>query len=322
MRFFKKYCFELITLSLTIILFSIIILIIGCERNPVNSNTDPSDEERILFIRNVKDKLSQICTMKHDGSDIKIISQSEFSYYNRGYQHARWSPDKTKIVGVGGPEGSGDIFPLWLIDMNGNFLRKLSHNGWHPIWKTNNEIIYHKPQGPSIASRHDIYLINIIENKEFIIYQQTDTLAITISDFHTAGDYGIGYLWDKSMGLEKEPIITKLQINNWHNYETLYDKHTVQGVQPKLSQNEEYLIFVKGIYRNRDIYLLELASKTVTNLTNALAEYRSLVWSPNSKKILFTKEKDIFVLDLQTKTIDNITNSAQDSISNRAMDWK
>lgn len=302
-------------------LMILILLFLCCLKNPINDEKRISGEQ-ILFIRNVKDKYSQICTMKRDGSDLKIISQSEYSYNSGGYVQASWSPDKTKIVAVGGPEMSSDVFPLWLMDMSGNLLQKLSNNGFRPIWKNNNEIIYHKPRGFSIGSNHDIYLINISEQKESCIYQQTDTLVITMSDFHIAGDYGIGYLWKKSFGLEKEPIIAKLKINNWNNYEVLYSNSKYLSVQPRLSQNEEYLIFVKGAYKDNNIFLLELANKNVKNLTNESAQYQSLTWSPDSKKILFTKEEDIFVLDLQTKTIKNITNSGQKSISNKAVDWK
>jgi len=101
-------------LRIIIVLFCSLLLI-NCERNPVNGdNNDDSNtqnEERILFIRNVKKKLSQICTMKPDGSHIKVISQTEVNLHNIGYIQARWSPDKSKVVVVGGPESAPDIFP-------------------------------------------------------------------------------------------------------------------------------------------------------------------------------------------------------------------
>ena len=320
-------------LRIKIVLFCSLLLI-NCEKNPVDNNkSTPPDEERILFIRNVKNKLSQICTMKPDGSDIKVISQTEVNLYNIGYIHARWSPDKSKVVVVGGPESSPDIFPLWLMDMSGNFCQKLSHNGFQPIWKNEDEIIYHKPRGYTIGSTQDIFLISIKEEREFIIFQQTDTFSIRISDLDTVESYGIGSLYDKSLNPEKYDAIAKFQIGNWTNYNILYDNNAYLSVQPRLLPNKEKLIFVKGIYRNNDIYSLDLSSGVVVNLTNNPSEYRNISCSPDGSHIAFSRVnsnltgefeecEDIFIMDIETRSIINITNTASDSISNHVMDWK
>ncbi len=317
-----------------LILISIIFLTISCEKNPVNNdNSNSSDEERILFIRNVKNELCQICTMKPDGSDLKIISEAEFGYYNIGYIDARWSPDKSKIVVVGGPESHPDIFPLWLMDMDGNFCQKLANNGMDPVWLNENKIIYHKPRGYSIATSQDIFLINIQKNIEQKVYHQTDTLSIRIFYYNPAEKCFIGYLYDKSLNIENYHIIAKFKIEDINCYKILYDDDTYLGVKPKLSPDEERINFAQGIYRKNDIYSLELETNTIVNITNNLGEYRSISWSPDGKKIAFSKRNsslegefkhtnDIFLFDLDADTCINLTGSYSDSISCKVMDWK
>jgi len=307
-------------------------LIISCGKNPVdNDNLKPPDEERILFIRNVKNKIGQICTMKPDGSDLEIISEAEFGYYNIGYIEAQWSPDKSKIVVVGGPGSHKDIFPLWLMDMEGNFYQKLANNGMDPVWLNENKIIYHKPRGYSIATCQDIFLIDIQKNIELRVYEQTDSLSIRIFDYSTTDKCCIAYLSDKSLSIES--IISKFQIENISNYTILYDGDTYRGVKPKLSPDEEKIIFAQGIYRKNDLYSLELETKTIVNITNDPGEYRSLSWSPDANKIAFSKRNsslegefehtdDIFVMDLATNQITNLTAAYSDSISSHVMDWK
>lgn len=307
-----------------------IILSMSCDKNPVDNNYKIASEERILFIRSV-DGFSQICTIKPDGTGLIIISQTKPpNLNNAGYIQARWSPDKSKIVIVGGPESTRDIFALWLMDMNGNLLQKLSNNGFHPIWKNNNEIFYHKPRR-FVGSTQDIYLINIQERKESLIYQQTDSLVIQLSDINSTGEYGVGYLWDIATNKEKISVIAGFKIGIWSNRNILYTDDVYHGVQPRLSQNEERLTFVKGIYQNNDIYLLELSTGNITNLTNNLSEYFNVTWSPDNKKIAYYTPEDrpfapsiaeIYVIDILTGNVINLTNTASENISNRIMDWK
>lgn len=301
------------------------------EDTAIEKNIVLEAEERIFFIRNVKNELSQICTMKPDGSDLKIISEFEFGYTTIGPIEARWSPDKSKIVVVGGPESSKEIFALWLMDMDGNLKKKLANNGMDPIWLSKNEIIYHKPRGYSIATCQDIFLVNIQNDIETKVYNQTDSLSIRIFDYSITDKCCIAYLSDKSLSIES--IISKFKMENIINYTILYDGHTYRGVKPKLSPDEREIIFAKDIYRKNDLYSLELETNTLVKITDNPGEYRTLSWSPDREKIAFSKENsslegefestcDIFIVDLSSKQITNLTAALSDSISSHVMDWK
>ena len=311
------------------ILVCLAFFIINCEKNPIdNDNSNPPYEERILFIRNVKNELSQICTMKPDGSDLEIISETEYGYYNIGYIDARWSPDKSKIVIVGGPESSKDIFALWLMDMDGDFIRKLANNGIWSVWQNNSKIFYNKPR-TFVGSTADIYLIDIEKDDEILIFEQNDTLSFSFTDINKTGEIAIGYFWSISLN----SLLAKFPIEDINNFTILSYEDTYLGVKPKLSPDEKKIIFAQGIYRNNDLYSLELETSTIANITNDPGEYRSISWSPDGKKIAFSKENsslegefkstcDIFIIDLPTNQITNLTAALSDSISSHVMDWK
>jgi len=307
------------------ILICLSFFVIKCEKNPVN---DTPSEEQILFIRNIKNELSQICTMNPDGSDLEIISETEFGYNNIGYQEVRWSPDKTEIVIVGGPESSSDIWPLWLMNMHGNFIQELANNGIDPIWQNDYKIIFHKPR-TYIGSKPDIYLLNIKTNDSSLIFEQNDSMSITLTDVNNTGEVAIGYFWNISLN----SLLGKYNVDDIINYSILYENELYRGVKPRLSPNEEKILFAQGIYQNNDLHSLDIIANTVVNITNKPGEYLSLAWSPDGQKIAFSKENsslsgefkytcDIFIYDLAADTCVNLTSSNSDSISCIVMDWK
>jgi len=313
-----------------VILICLSFYITSCEKNPI-SIQNHKDDEQILFIRNIGSKYSQICTLKPDGSELDIISQTEFGYNNIGYQEARWSPDKSKIVVVGGPQSSPDIWPLWLMNMNGDFIQKLANNGMDPVWTNDNQILYHKPRGYSISTCQDIFFINIQTYEELKAYNQTDSLSIRIFGYFTTDNSYAAYLSDESLNVEH--VISRFQINYVSRYTILYNYGTYRGVKPKLSPDEEKIIFTQGIYQNNDLYSLDIITNNIVNITNDPGEYHSLAWSPDGQRIAFSKENsslsgefkytcDIFIFDLTADTCINLTGSYSDSISCHVMDWK
>ena len=297
--------------------------------NPVNNNFRPASEERILFIRYL-DGPNQICTIKPDGTDLIVISQITPDLSNSVYIDARWSPDKSKIVVVGGPEGTKDIWPVWLMDMNGNLVQKLSNNGNHPIWKNNNEIYYYKRRN-FFASNSNLYLFNIKEKNETNVDRQVGNFAIFLTDIDLTGDIGTGYLENDSLSYEPSTIIVTFPIENWSNYDIAVDYQIYPPVEPRISPNGESLFFVKGFYENNNIFLLNLISKNETNLSNNLSQYEHVIWSPDSRQIAYDvtvrrrfagSVADIFIIDVLTGGTVNITNTASQGHSNRVMDWK
>jgi len=304
----------------------LISLVISCEKNSIDiSNESNCNDEDILFIRNDRNKLSEICTIEPDDTDYDVISHFEITYPNRGYMDAKCSPGKSNIVIVGGPESSSDVFPLWLINMNTGYHQKISNCGLQPLWMSDNEILYHKPRSYSISTILDIYIVDIKNMNEYISFIQLNEFNTIISyiDNYTT----IGFLYDKLLDSTKYDIIVESQVGYWNNYKILYEGGAYRSVPSKLSPDRNKIYFVKGIYRRNDIYSFDLYTQSLVNLTNQPSEYRSFSLSPDGKYLAFSKEIqssfcDIFIMDLETLSYKNITNSGYDSVSSIVMDWR
>ena len=323
--------------------FGLIVLILSCEKNPVDNNkSTPPDEDRILFIRNVKNKLSQICTMKPDGSDIKVISQTEVNLYNIGYIHARWSPDKSKVVVVGGPESSPDIFPLWLMDMSGNFCRKIATDGFMPVWESNGEYIIFAHRRGYFSETFDTYRININTGEESVIlwaetgtsgpnsgyiYQLLDIFPgednkILLNEYYTYRDTTSGEQIREDSELLIYDYLTEAK--------TYLTNNDLNEGWARISNDGNFIIY----HLNDGLYLMDKFGENIEEVianTNKKQQFLHLCWSPDGKKVLASildssiennRFYDIYAIDLNTKALLNLTNTAKDSISNYVMDWK
>ncbi len=321
-----------------LILISIIFLAISCEKNPVdNDDSKPPDEERILFIRNVKNELSQICTMKPDGSDITILYETLHSYTNKGIQYAIWSPDKSKILFEGGPRPSLEQSPIWILDATeGVVLYQLTSDGGGSIWSTDGkQIVFAKRTGyGSIID--DIYRIESDGSNEELLFHQ-DSLDIYATDWSNDGKELLvstrRYYYNSdnklSVGRTKIGVLDVKTKNIQYIVES-----DMQNTGAKWSANQSEIIYISGLYTKKyDIYLLNLENSVLENLTDSLDYYSNVIWAPDNEKIAFTKRntslsgefydcKDIFIMDINSKLVINITNTASDSISCKVMDWK
>lgn len=313
-------------------------ILFSCGKNPVDTGND-EDGGRILFIRNSRE-FSEICTMKPDGSDIRVIkhhNRSDDVYYPEGYMFARWSPDKSRIVVQGGPGSTREYWPLWLMDMDGNLLYRLTWNGWNPLWKGDTEIIFGR-----VFSSWDILSIDINTQEEQIIYHQEDTLSIALQDVSNDGRYALGFfqraIVDSSGHLEWPPAsIVEFEIGSWESHRVLVTNNNISpNIVPKWSPDETliaYSLLNESYVRN--MYLMTAKGDTLYRLTNETNTnpyaFMFYDWSPDGQKLAYSKPyqgeewnnyADVFVMDIQTKSAIRITNTAQDSIGNKVMDWK
>ena len=339
---------DIVMLRIKIVLFCSLLLI-NCEKNPVDNNkSTPPDEERILFIRNVKGKLSQICTMKPDGSGIKVIAHHDYSddvYYPQGYMFARWSPDKSKIVVQGGPGSTLEYCPLWLMDMGGNLMYRLIWNGNTPIWTSDGEnVIYSRRRG-YFSLTNDIYKININTlNEETLLFAETGPpgsnsgyiyqLLDILPDDNTKLILNEYYSYQDSTGkqtkTDNELLIYDV-LNNTKQY--LTDNDLEEG-RAKISPDGSLIAYSTcnvGSPSN-NLFLMRSNGDSLRQLTFGSTDvYLFFTWSPNGRKIACSKSdqskgynpySDIFIIDIQTGVVNRLTNTAQDSISNAVMDWK
>ena len=324
-------------LRIKIVLFCSLLLI-SCEKNPVDNNkSTPPDEERILFVRQVKGKLSQICTIKPDGSDLRVIHETKYSFINRGIHYAIWSPDKSKIL-FEGEEESLELCPIWIMDSNsGEVLYQLTDNGGSGVWSPDGKHIIFSRMKSWASLINDLYIIDSDGRNERVLFQ-TDSLSVHATDWSQDTQKllvgVIHYFYDSENRLNEErPKIGVFDMNTG-SIQYIVEDDYLQNFGAKWSPDGSKIVYISGLYTQKyGIYLLDLNTDTTICLTDSLDYYSKVIWSPDSKRIAFTKRNsnltgrfgtcdDIFVMDIETRSIINITNTASDSISSEVMDWK
>jgi len=322
-------------------IFSAIVLILfSCTKNPFDTG-DNEGGGRILFMRGRTKGMNEICTTKPDGSGVKVIAHHDYSddvYYPQGYMFARWSPDKSKIVVQGGPGSTLDYWPLWLMDMKGNLLYKLTWNGWNPLWRNDTEIIYQRVGW--VGGGFDLYSVDIVTREERLIFAQEESLGICLNDISNDGEYALGYLsratTDSSGNLEWEGSIAQFEIDSFKNYKILVTNNNLSlNILPKWSPDEtliSYALLDESYVRN--LYLMTAEGDSLYCLTDETIwnpiSFLFYEWSPDGQDLAYSKpnqgdewgKSDIFIIEIQSKSVQKITDTAQDSVGNSVMDWK
>jgi len=322
---------------INVILICLSFFIIRCEKNPTNNNQNIQNEERILFIRAVKSELSQICTMKPDGSDINIIYETELSYTNKGIQYAIWSPDKSKILFEGGPNSSLEENPIWILDATkGEILYQLASDGGNSLWSSDGEYIIFTKRNGYGSLINDLYRIKSDGSNEELLFHQ-DSLTIYATDWSDDGKELLVCTQQYYTDSENKLSVSRTKIGVFDigtkNIEYIV-QDDMQNTCAKWSADQSKIIYISGLYTLKyDIYLLTLENNIIESLTNSMDYYSNVIWSINDKNVAYTKRNanlsgqfsdcnDIFIMDMNSKVITNITNTASDSISCKVMDWK
>jgi len=326
-----------------LIFLTIVFLFSLCTKNPVDTG-DGEDEERILFIRSSRE-FCEICTMKPDGSGIKVIAHHNYSddiYYPQGYMFARWSPDKSKIVVQGGPGSTLEYCPLWLMDMGGNLMYRLTWNGHMPIWTSDGkEVIYTRRRG-YFSETYDIYKININSLKEdTILFAETgepgtnsgyiyrlldiipdDNTKLILNEYYTYRD-----TTDKQTKDDDELLIYDVL----HNIKQYLTDNDLEEGWAKISPDGNFIAYSMSKNSYNNLYLMTSNGDSIRQLTSSTRDvYLFFTWSPDGRKIAcsisdqskgYNPYRDIFIIDVQSGIVDTLTNTAQDSVYNNVMDW-
>jgi Tol biopolymer transport system component len=99
------------------------------------------DGQRILFVRNSSSGRQEICTMKPDGSDRRVLTDTP----RQRETSPDWSPDGRLIVFASGPGGDDEPdSDLYLMRADGSHRRELTRGGFadfQPAWSPNGKKI-------------------------------------------------------------------------------------------------------------------------------------------------------------------------------------
>ncbi len=329
-------------------LIAALLLAAGCGETPLDSTH--VDEGRILFIRGTP-SATEICTMMPDGSDIQVISRYEWGDGTRweSYKFVSWSPDKNQIVVAGRPGSTRDSWSLWIMDMDGTFLKKLTWRSYKPFWSLDGkDIIFSRLRAGGGAK--DIYTISVSTLVE-------DTLLRAEIDIGAGTGYryllyGVlphaesnlllneTYFHPDSSGRITDDNKNIIIYNYLSRAKTYLIDNEVGRSSPKVSPNGKLLAYVQqvpdapypGTAYLSNLYLTSAEDNSVQQLTaGSKYQYIYLSWSPNGEQLAFyrkdnsqgsTRYGEICRLNIQSGVIETLTNTAQDSIWYIVAEWK
>jgi len=67
-------------------------------------------------------------------------------------------------------------------------------------------------------------------------------------------------------------------------------RNDIPDLRASFSPTCDSVAIVSGVFRQRDIYILDLNTRDTTNLTNNPDHYMNVIWSPDGKEIAYTKK--------------------------------
>ncbi|KPK96113.1 hypothetical protein AMJ80_01870 [bacterium SM23_31] len=314
-----------------------------CTKNPAeNKNDDFNDDEvmenKILVLSKYKD-YDQIYALEPDGSFYRSISLYYGDTSSDRYYWVAWAPDRKKIAVSGGPDTYNDMVPLWLMDMRGNLVRKLTYYGEKPVWtKDSKKIFFTKP-----FYGQAIYSVNVDGTDEKLFYYKYQGTIFKVNDISISGEYILGSESIMFINDEGKHDATDNEIIKYNtvNEERVYlTDNELQDRWPRFSPDEKLIAFERldksGSYEDKlyNIYVISSDGTNERRITNEPPgnSIGSFSWSPDGKKIAFSKSDessgyynpyyDIFTVDVETGELLQITDTAKDSVDNRVIDWE
>ena len=245
-----------------------------------------------------------------------------------GYFGAKWSPDKDRIVITAASRRIDDYPSLWLMDNEGNLGSQLTSDGFGPNWSGDGNTILFFREG-------DCYTINVNSLSESLLLKADEGGPWRGGDWSSDGKY---LLTHEERGSESELYQTSddivlLEIST--REKTILSESDMNDFEAQWCPDESMIAFVSGRYGpGYQINLMNSDGSSETTLTDTLANYNSICWSPNGNKIVYMKQdkleydyqyakgSDLFVLDINSRAITQLTHFNVDSIRVWSRDWK
>jgi len=323
-----------------VIIIFIFITAVSCS-NPLGSRIR-AEANSILYIRQSQD-FKELAAMRPDGSLIKVILRYEDS--SSQIDVARWSPDKTLIVLEGGPIDKRGFIrktPLWIINNNGTFVRKLTTNGHKPVWSRDGEKIFFVKDFGNIGFTQNVYSINSDGTNERVVYQTGVDISFHITDDSVSGEYLFGYeafTFIDTNGKQSVSNTKIVRIDLKTGEKIFLTENEFPDFAPRLSNKGNKLAYYHQEYKERssfkritNLHILnsdDQNSQKITNFTSFNLAYPHIAWSPDSNFLGFSKIDqinklntigDIYTVDINTGLITQLTNTI--NINEMIMDWK
>jgi len=303
-----------------------LVTLFSCSNNEAHFESDYGEE--ILYIAE-SDSGYKLLAIDFELTESREILTDELIIGS-----AKFSPGKDRIAVSYTPPDLLTPPSIYLTDLDGNLIRKITDNGLIPIWS---------PDGNQIIFARLPYFISVISNLIIIDdhgqneTQLTDSIwrLYTALSWNTITDKILVHeitFWDDSTGTRHSnhgEIL--LMVNDFSSYENITNNNAAD-LTANFSPTGDSIAVISGKFNQRDIYIYDLSNNEVINMTNSPAEYRSLCWSPSGKELAFSKSivkdeysisgSDIFIINLESGYISSVTNSGINDIINTITDWR
>lgn len=211
------------------------------------------------------------------------------------------SKSPSKILFSSNESGNSDIYMMQLDGTKRESLINSEKEEWGAVFSSPN-IIQFLRQTDSIINRYEFNLITREEKK--IVHPKECALDDKNGVF---SGYGIeAYTCNGAL------IVKDRDASIGKNY-----TKELGGVSNYLawSFDNKSIIFTNNVTGNNDVYLLNVRTREIKNLTNHPANDERGEVSPDGKLLVFSSnrknrtDQDLYILNLETKEIKNITNS-------------
>ena len=262
----------------------------------------------------------ELYTIGTDGKNKKRITTTKFSEYN-----ALWRPDGKKIGFISAESGS---MQLWEMNSDGSDRKQIS--------STDGGItgFLYSPDGKKVIYTAEVAIDKTVKDiypdlpkasgkiLTDLMYRHWDSWVESYSHLFIADYTGDKLINDIDI-MKDEPYETPLKPFGGMEQITVSPDSKVVAYTSRKKKGKEY-----AVSTNSDIYLYEIATKKITNLTEGMLGYDvAPVYSPNGKKIAWqSMERDgyesdknrLFVYDFDSKTKTDFTKNFDQNAENLA----
>ncbi len=336
--------------KLKLSLLLICIINIYCLDSPTDTNLEDELRNKILFIYNDDEFASRICIIDPNGSGYKCIAESQpDGRFPTHYEWARISPDGNSLVIQGGKRESTDYDPIYLMNMEGTILDRLTSNGESPLWTSDGgNIIFLRRRG-YLSLIYDVYKLNIKTKEESLILRSPDNPSglnsyynYRLQDIYPGIDdillLNETLVWEDEQGVEHDDDSELIFYDINSQSKTYLTNNSLWEGQAKIAKSQNLIAY--GIsYSDRShikyqIHLMTTEGDSLLRLSQNSddCDHLNYAWSPSAEYLAYTKAdqsehkynelNDIYIYNTTSKMENRVTNTTSTASIFYVMEWR